>query len=307
MTAHSKGTFHTVRLLTTLATLVLFLFAVGCGIGASVPASQKDEPPVSATSDAGPSRSAEGPRDKPGTSGQARQPEQGFLFKGDNYTNTVQLARVDETLWVHVSHGETPDGLEPDNGLVLLGDDSVLLVNTTWNEAQMENLLELIREEFGLEVSSVVLTDSVPACTGGLRTVLREKIPVMAMQNVADRLGKDAPVQVLHGESFRLLHEGEALLLQQAALGDRFTDDFLWLEDHGAAFSRSLILGEGENPPSDLGVDMLSRWLAWLEEWKDKHASPSAFIPRSGPWDTQALFDDTVSKVTDLIASESER
>jgi metallo-beta-lactamase class B len=101
---------------------------------------------------------------------QAALPEQRAGAAG-----TVQLGEdlsvrpLGHGLWRHVSTAEVPGfGLVPSNGLVVVGSQGALLIDTPWTRPQTRRLLAWVHHALGVEVKEAIVTHSHADRIGGI-------------------------------------------------------------------------------------------------------------------------------------------
>ena len=104
----------------------------------------------------------------------------------------VSFAKIADKVWVHTTNYKLP-GQSPiaSNGLVVLDDEDVILVDGAWGELATVALLEAIKAEVGKPVTKMVITHHHPDKIAGVDAAEREGIevfthpdtPALAAQN----------------------------------------------------------------------------------------------------------------------------
>lgn len=84
-------------------------------------------------------------------------------------------------LWLHVSTEEVPGfGRVPSNGLVVVGAQGALLIDTPWTRPQTRRLLKWVRGSLGTEVTEVVVTHWHADRIGGIDELSHATVHALA-------------------------------------------------------------------------------------------------------------------------------
>lgn len=81
----------------------------------------------------------------------------------------VRVTPLASNVWMHTSYEEiAPWGRIPTNGLVVVGTDAVVLVDTAWSDAQTAKVLAWARHTLGRPITHAVLTHAHRDKMGGV-------------------------------------------------------------------------------------------------------------------------------------------
>ena len=91
----------------------------------------------------------------------------------------VELTQIADDVWIHTSYRDLPEyGVFPSNGLIVVSDDAIVVVDTAWGVGPTENLLVAIEQRWGRSPSAFIVTHGHDDRVGGIATVLAHDIPV---------------------------------------------------------------------------------------------------------------------------------
>lgn len=235
------------------------------------------------------------------------------IVAGTTYQDTVTLSRVLDNLWIHESYVDGALELTPSNGLVVVGNEAVLLVNTTATDASMSSLLRLVEDTFHLPCEAVLLTSASATCTAGIPVVREAGLSLFATERTLAGLGNPAGVAILqideHGVLDPLLPEWRLEMPEvritstfpESAHQDGVPDDPLLFPQIGVLYARNLFLAiDGPLPDLMTPEDILA-WEGHIREWLLLHPSLERCIPGSGQWGTQELMTYTAARLHDSL------
>jgi metallo-beta-lactamase class B len=97
----------------------------------------------------------------------------------------IDIRRLDARLFVHQTHDA---GGTPANGLIAITDKGLLLVDTGWNDAQTEAILDWGRAYLKRDWVGAVITHDHADRDGGVGALLRRGIPVAALDLTVKKL-----------------------------------------------------------------------------------------------------------------------
>ena len=235
------------------------------------------------------------------------------LVAGTTYQDTVTLSRVLDNLWIHESYVDGTLELTPVNGLVVVGEAAVLLVNTTATDASMSSLLQLVENTFHLPCEAVLLTSASAACTAGIPAAREAGLSLFATERTRAGMENPAGVAVLQmdeqGVLPALLPEWQLEMpetrmkttLPESAHPDGVPDDPLLFPQIGVLYARSLFQAIDGPLPDLMTPEDVQAWEGHLREWLLLHPALDRCIPGSGQWGTQELMTYTADRLYDSL------
>ncbi len=98
----------------------------------------------------------------------------------------VQLLELTEEIWVHISDDQSNRwGTIPANGLLLLGDDESLLLDTGWKPSQTAAIVAFAEKELKKPIRHVIVTHAHADRIGGLSALISPDIVVHVQELTA--------------------------------------------------------------------------------------------------------------------------
>lgn len=175
----------------------------------------------------------------------------------------LELSRVDDELWIHVSDDPTARwGSVPANGLLVGRGDASALVDTGWNQGQTERLLEFAAHSMNAPVRHFIATHGHPDRVGGALALAGKGIIVHAQTQTAHALEElNLGLQILPFESEATVMLGDRKLeLLYPGPGHTRDNVVVYLPDERVLFAGCLA-------KSRRATDLGNREDAVLEAW----------------------------------------
>tara|TARA_Y100000588_G_C14005630_1_gene817638 strand:+ start:134 stop:913 length:780 start_codon:yes stop_codon:yes gene_type:complete len=95
-------------------------------------------------------------------------------------SDDLQVYPLTEHTWVHRSWAVVNGQRYPSNGLIIIEDDTLTLIDTAWGDASTIAMLDWIEERFGKQPDLAILTHSHADRMGGASTLAARGIPAWA-------------------------------------------------------------------------------------------------------------------------------
>ncbi|MBK8173696.1 MAG: metallo-beta-lactamase [Sandaracinaceae bacterium] len=71
----------------------------------------------------------------------------------------ISVEQLDENVWRHISYNEVPDhGRVASNGLFIVDEDGIILIDTPWTTDQSRRLMEWTHRVLGKDIREVIIT-----------------------------------------------------------------------------------------------------------------------------------------------------
>lgn len=238
-----------------------------------------------------------GERPEEGQTIELKRPDEAFLKYGEEYTDIVELSRINDSVWVHTSYYEIGDALTSVNGLVVLTDNGLVLINAPWTANQMESLEKLALEQFNSGITEAIVTDADPDHAGGLSCLEEKGIGITCLDRVAKKareLGLFEPKTVLEGDEARVNFgdlDFEIFFPGESCSED---DTIVWIDKYDLLFADNIVKEYGAH---SLGVSAQAKRTAWIDSLSritDRYEDIDIVIPGHGQWGDASLIEYTL-------------
>ncbi len=214
----------------------------------------------------------------------------------------VTLSPIADGVWVHTTNYRLPgQAAIASNGLAVVDDGAVTLVDGAWGELATVALLEAVREEAGLPVTRMIVTTHGAGRTQGVDAAERAGVEVFTHPDTP-RLAAEAGLPVPN-TSVAALAEPQSRTrvgrVEVAYPGPNGAPDGLiaYLPEAGILYGGSAIRGAGsETLGLTQGAD-LAAWresLAWI---KQTYPETKTVVPGRGKGANLSLVDATAALI----------
>lgn len=258
----------TIKQVSSLLAIALILFTAGCGD------LEKDGPTVELT-----------------------RPDEAFLKYGEEYTDIVELVKINDSVWVHISYYEFNDALTSRNGLVVLTDKGLVLINAPCTGMQMESLEKLTQEQFNSGFIEVIVTDVEQNHAGGLRSLMEKGIGITCLENVAKKareLSLFEPKTELPGYEAQVAYGGMAFEIYFPGEGYSEDNTIVWIDKYNLLFAGNIVKEYGARSLGKYGETGKKAWMDSLNNILSRYENIEIVIPGHGQWGDASLIEYTL-------------
>ncbi len=226
-----------------------------------------------------------------------KKPNESFLKYGETNETIVELSKVTNSIWVHTSYFEENGVLVPANGLIVVADNSLVLIDTPWTDKQMESLDKLVHEAFKGGFSTAIVTHAHPDRMGGAGYLQKKKIPIASLEIVAEKAkekGLVIPDQVSKADSVILDLDNTDFEIFFPGEGHSSDNTVVWIEKYNVLYAGCLVKELGSNSLGNISEADLNAWPTSIEVIKEKYQNIDIVIPGHGQWGDTSLIDYTL-------------
>jgi metallo-beta-lactamase class B len=218
---------------------------------------------------------------------------------GSDDKNTVELHKINDRLWVHISYTDYNGTRTGSNGLVALSSEGIVLIDTPWNNAQTKELLSLVEKVFNKKVKQAIITHAHADRIGGIDTLLENNIDVYSTAKTMEeaqkngfqkpRIKLDNNMKFTFGDlSYETFYPGA---------GHSPDNITIWFPKDKLLFGGCLIKSmESTDKGSTESAD-LKQWPLSVKKVIDKYPDAQVIIPGHGKWGGIELLDHTLELV----------
>jgi metallo-beta-lactamase class B len=210
----------------------------------------------------------------------------------------LQLVKVTDVVWIHISEDETDRwGTMPANGLLLVGEKSSVLVDTGWKPAQTARILEFAEKTLNAPVRRVVITHAHSDRIGGLEAISSTTAQLYAHELTAKKLAKLAPDLKVEtfDEEMHFSVGNERVELYYPGPGHTRDNSVVWLPDSKILFAGCIVKSGRSAGLGNVEDAILADWPASLFHLLSRYAGAELVIPGHGPPGRVELLHHTIA------------
>ncbi|WP_373048645.1 subclass B1 metallo-beta-lactamase [Vulgatibacter sp.] len=197
----------------------------------------------------------------------------------------LELRELADGLWLHVSSKEMPGyGKVPSNGLVVLGPDGALLVDTPWTPSQTQALVAWIEQVQRSRLVDVVVTHAHEDRTGGV-AALADEVRIHALAETAALsagLGRPfTPVELPPTASLDLA--GGKIETFFPGAGHAPDNIVVWLPERQLLFGGCFVKAGAAGNLGNVADADLASWGGAVERVRERYPDADVVVPGHGP------------------------
>lgn len=197
----------------------------------------------------------------------------------------LEVERLADGVWLHTSFAELEGfGRTPANGLVVVSEGEVALVDTPWTDDQTRALAAWVKDRLGARLTTVIPTHSHTDCMGGLAAAHDLGARSYASAKTVEIARRDdLPVP---GESFERERDIPlgSRLLEARFVGPGHTVDTIvvWLPDARILFGGDLVRSANARSLGYTREADLDRWPASVAALQRAYGEAALIVPGHG-------------------------
>lgn len=209
-----------------------------------------------------------------------------FYKSGSMDENYIELRKINDNIWVHISYTNYNGIRTASNGLIAVSSPGIVMIDTPWTNGQTKELLKLAKDLFNKDVKLAVITHAHEDRIGGIDTLLENNIEVRSTSltvKEAEKSGFKKPQAKLDTESKITIGN---LTLETYYPGEGHSSDniVVWFPQYKVLFGGCIIKSMES---TDLGstVDAnIQQWPLSVKKVYDKYNNAETVIPGHGNW-----------------------
>ena len=226
-----------------------------------------------------------------------KRPSESFLKYGDDATTIVEMNKINNDVWVHTSYYDYNGSLTPSNGLVIVTDDGLVLVDTPWTDKEMESLDKLIHENFNCGLKEAVITHAHIDRIGGAGYLKAKGIKTTCLERVAvkaEELGFTAPDNVIKSDEYQFEIGDTELEIYFPGEGHTVDNTVVWIKKYNLLFAGCIVKEHGVISLGLIGEANMEEWPNSLNNLLTHFENIEIVVPGHGEWGDESLIDYTL-------------
>lgn len=231
-----------------------------------------------------------------------KRPDESFLKYGEDISNIVEMNKINNSVWVHTSYYDYNGSLSPSNGLVVVTNEGIVLVDTPWTDKQMESLDKLVQENFNCGIKDAVITHAHTDRIGGAAYLLGKNIKITCLNRVAKRakeLGFTVPDDVIDADEYQFTVGDIDFELYYPGGGHTIDNTVLWIKKYNLLFAGCIVKEHGAISLGNTSEADVVAWPDSLNNILTRYENIEVVVPGHGQWGDKSLIDYTLGLFTD--------
>jgi len=213
------------------------------------------------------------------------------------------LKKISENVWIHESTIEIPQwGKVSANGLAILGEEELFLVDTPWNERQTAYLVKWFQTNFTVRDVHVIVSHFHQDNMGGLGWIQSRGFSSYGLKKTREIcLVKGLPVPETALAESHIFSLGERTI-QIFFPGPGHTEDSLavWLPDEKILFGGCSVKALSNRTVGNTADSDIDRWPVSLKNLKSTFADAVIVVPGHGEEGDLSLIDHTIELISNI-------
>ncbi len=213
-------------------------------------------------------------------------------------------------VWVHTSFKEMQRwGNVPTNGLIVENGDHSVLVDTAWNDAQTEQIVQWAKRELGKPIQMAVFTHAHEDKMGGVGVLRRQGIKTFAAEDsntFAAQRGMEPAEHALAFDDAAVSGDVPPLVVFDPGPGHTLDNIVVGIPQAGVLFGGCLIRPGGATSLGNTADGDIEHWDDAVEAAARRFPDAQHVVPSHGPPAGRELLDLTVSLVQARLKKQTE-
>lgn len=211
--------------------------------------------------------------------------------------DSLTFSELQPGVWLHTTWWSFPGGFDvPANGLVVLSEGGLWLVDTAWGDGFTEQLLDRIDREIGLPVVGAIAAHHHDDSTDGIPALAARGVPTYAQERtveILEELGGPLP------ESLGKLAPGKSVTIGGLVVfypGAAHSEDnvMVWVPGARLLFGGCAVRPGGTRSLGNTADADLASWPEAIRRARDRFPDAEIVVPSHGPPGDASLLAHTI-------------
>jgi metallo-beta-lactamase class B len=198
----------------------------------------------------------------------------------------IKVTQLQENIYLYQSFATYEEELISANGLVLVSEDEVALLDTPWDKSQTRQLLNWIKEELNKPVTFAVITHAHMDRIGGIDVLKNNHISTISGTHTATEAVQNGYTKPDNSfQSDTLLTYGNASIdVFYPGPGHTIDNTVVYLNEQEVLYGGCFIKSAQAQSLGNLADAHVADWPQSLREVKNRYPERKQVIPGHGKW-----------------------
>lgn len=222
--------------------------------------------------------------------------KQDVFQSGSSDASYVELHKVNERIWVHVSYANYNGSRTPSNGVMAVTSKGLVLIDSPWNNEQTRELLKLAKNIFKKDVTHAVITHAHDDWIGGIEALLENKVDVRSTSltaKEAEKNGFKRPQATLDSEPKITVGDVDLEIFYPGE-GHSRDNITVWFPKQKVLFGGCLIKSQESGELGSITDANLQQWPSSVKKVLERYSNAEVVIPGHGKWGNMDLARHTL-------------
>ncbi|WP_244935937.1 subclass B1 metallo-beta-lactamase [Leptospira bouyouniensis] len=210
--------------------------------------------------------------------------------------SSIEWMKIKETVWIHKSFGSFQGKMYESNGLVVLTNKGVVVIDTAWTEPQTEELILGIQSKFQKEILFLIVTHAHDDRMAGVSQFHKRNIPVYST-NLTAKLakekgyGKTNPILDIQTRLYAGNHSVEIFFPGHGHSPDNIV---VWLPETHILFAGCLVKAIDATDLGNVKDANVVEWENAVKRVLTRYPDAEVVVPGHGNWGKLELLRHTI-------------
>jgi metallo-beta-lactamase class B len=209
----------------------------------------------------------------------------------------LQLIKIKENVFICKSYKELPKwGRIDANGMILINSNSIVMINTPWDNEQTGRLCTFLENKFKKKISILIVTHSHDDCMGGLKEAQKRKITTYTLDKTAEIAKKsgESGFDHVYSDSLDLNLIKFNLRLYYPGGGHTVDNAVVWIANYKILYAGCLVKEVSAKTLGNIAEADLTAYPGTLKNLLNRYPSADIVIPGHGQWGDLKLVEHTL-------------
>lgn len=207
----------------------------------------------------------------------------------------IEVRRLSDRVWLHDSSAVVPEyGRVHANGLIVVGRDGAVIVDSSWTGAQTAWLLDYVESATGRPARALVATHFHDDRAGGAEVARAAGVPVHASTRTVELLGAGGGAITHPFEASARIELGDVHVeLWYPGAGHSPDNIVVYVEEERLLFGGCLVRAGASSWIGNLSDADLAAWPATMDRVIERYADAAVVVPGHGAVGDASLLPHT--------------